>query len=204
MVMTGFPEGGRGLSCTSHLALPLSPRPHPQPHVSSDLEPQGLAAISLVRVSRSPYGQGSVGLQTHPLGPLVTTVVPHSGLLPGPAGPLRRAGRGLQGTGCCHCQQGQLVDLGEPGPVPPPQGCCDPSGPGCAGSAGWHSAALPLGVGWDLSRSFWGAQLTPHGWHQDDTDAWPQAGTGWEVTHLPLCPHFTQALGPSHSVWPGL
>lgn len=69
---------------------------------------------------------------------------------------------------------------------------------------GRHSGALPLGAGWDLSRSFGGHNSPHHGWHQDDTDAWPQPGMGWEVTLLPLCPHFTWALGPSRSVWPGL
>lgn len=51
----------------------------PQPHASSDLAPQGLAAVSLVCSSRSPYGRESMGLQGHLLGPLVTTLVPHSG-----------------------------------------------------------------------------------------------------------------------------
>lgn len=200
--MTGFPEGGRGLSCTSHLALPLSPRPHPQPHVSSDLGPQGLAATG-PRLSVSLWA----GVRGAP-DPPPCTPGDHGGSSQWPSA--RPSGAPAQswprapGRWTLSLPARPAGGPGRTRPRPASSGCCDPSGPGCAGSAGWHSAALPLGVGWDLSRSFWGAQLTPHGWHQDDTDAWPQAGTGWEVTHLPLCPHFTQALGPSHSVWPGL
>lgn len=74
-----FSGGWQGLSRTSCLALSSSPRPHPQPHVSSDLAPQGLAPVSLVCLSRCPYGWQSVGLQGHLLGPVVTMVVPHGG-----------------------------------------------------------------------------------------------------------------------------